>query len=103
MAAEAQLLYANEVILVRHGERVDMTDPEWTGRTRLPNHYVPLTARGLAQAKHVGQALRRHKHRGRIHVYCSPFLRCLQTAQAIAEGERSEPWGTAGRSHAAPV
>ena len=88
MAAETRerVVSANEIIVVRHGERIDAVDSEWTRRTRLPNHYVPLTEKGKEMARYTGYALRKRMHRGIIHVYSSHFLRCLQTAQEICIG-----------------
>lgn len=76
------------VFVMRHGERLDFTDPEFQRRTQLPNHYVPLTANGLQMATETGTALRSQEIQ---RVYSSPFVRCMQTAQRITEGATAAP------------
>ncbi len=73
-ASDAQVLW-----LVRHGQRQD-TDPTW--RPKLCHHTeVPLSALGHAQADALG---RRLASASIDHLFCSPFLRAVQTAAAIA-------------------
>jgi broad specificity phosphatase PhoE len=63
--------------LVRHGESV------WNavGLLQGRNPAVPLTERGLAQARDVALRLRREPV---VAVYSSDQLRCMQTAELIA-------------------
>jgi len=47
----------------------------------------PLTANGKQQAFHTGQYLRQKIHStASIRIHCSPFMRCLQTADALLNG-----------------
>eukprot|EP00668_Euglena_longa_P038833 GGOE01049937.1.p1 GENE.GGOE01049937.1~~GGOE01049937.1.p1 ORF type:complete len:294 (-),score=38.73 GGOE01049937.1:99-914(-) len=70
------------VFLVRHGERLDRIDPTWRATARRP-HDPPLTERGVLQALQLGIHLR---GRGIKHIFSSPMIRAVQTADAIAEG-----------------
>ena len=68
------------LFFVRHGLRRDTVDPLWAASADEP-HDPPLCERGLAQADAVGRSLRGQSIEA---VYSSPFLRALQTADAIA-------------------
>ncbi|KAL3084349.1 hypothetical protein niasHT_035175 [Heterodera trifolii] len=74
--------------LVRHGQRVDNVDAQWRTNGALPRGKwddPPLSARGLLQASEVGDALAAEP----IHlIFCSPFTRCVQTAQHIVDKMR---------------
>eukprot|EP00667_Euglena_gracilis_P017653 EG_transcript_18644 len=70
------------VYVVRHGERLDRADPAWRAAARRP-HDPPLTARGVEQALALGRHL---QGSGVRCIYCSPLIRAVQTADAIAEG-----------------
>ena len=72
---------SGSIWLVRHGERVDAVDKSWKKSAARP-HDPPLTPLGLQQAAAMGRALRGHRLDA---IYSSPFLRCMQTATAIAE------------------
>ena len=63
----------------RHGERADAI-PGWEETAERP-HDPPLTPRGLAQAAATAGVLASERIDA---IYCSPFLRCMQTAAAIA-------------------
>lgn len=69
------------VWVVRHGERADVVDPDWHLTAARP-HDPPLTEHGFAQAAATGVALRGERVDA---VYTSPFLRCVQTAAAVAK------------------
>ena len=70
---------ANIIWLVRHGQRRD-TDPTW--KPRVCHHTeVPLSPMGQAQAAALGERL---TGEGIDHLFCSPYLRAVQTASAIA-------------------
>lgn len=65
--------------LVRHGQRAD-TDPAW--RPKVCQHTeVPLSPLGEKMADATG---RRLAGEGIRVIYCSPYLRAVQTAAAIA-------------------
>jgi len=73
------------VYLLRHGERADEVeenDPGYIGGTTDP----PLTARGIAMAEEAANRLvQLQSDEHPIHaIYCSPYVRCLQTAVPIA-------------------
>jgi len=69
------------VWIARHGERIDFVDPDWTQTGGDP--YDPhLSPNGMQQAKDVA---RRLKDEGISHIFSSPFLRTLQTANEVAE------------------
>jgi broad specificity phosphatase PhoE len=69
------------VWVARHGERLDGVDPHWAATAERPFD-PPLTPDGLQQAQQTAERL---AGRGILHVFCSPFLRTLQTATAIAD------------------
>uniref|UniRef100_A0A0G4IFJ9 Uncharacterized protein n=1 Tax=Chromera velia CCMP2878 TaxID=1169474 RepID=A0A0G4IFJ9_9ALVE len=67
--------------IARHGERIDHVDPAWryTEGNSIEDAY--LSERGFRQARDLGKYL---SNEGITHVYSSPFLRCVQTAQTAA-------------------
>jgi broad specificity phosphatase PhoE len=71
---------AHTVWLLRHGERQDSVDPEWASRADRV-HDPGLTERGHDQAAQTGRRLR---EAGIDAIYASPFLRTVQTADAVA-------------------
>lgn len=97
--------------VVRHGERVDFTfGPHWIDhsfdyegsyvqfdmnmpkslpqRKGTPQSFMedsPLTVQGLFQARLVGESMRENRITF-SHIYSSPALRCIQTADAILSG-----------------
>jgi ubiquitin-associated SH3 domain-containing protein len=102
-----------KLLIFRHSERVDVTfGKQWIENSfdkqgsyhrrnlnmpkevprRLPQEFTkdsPITEMGLFQAQLTGMGL---KQQGTyIHnVYCSPALRCVQTADAILEGLQAD-------------
>ena len=68
------------VWLVRHGMRMDAEDPHWKETAPRP-HDPPLSPTGIEQAHKTGDFL---KSQGIRLVFSSPFLRTVQTADAIA-------------------
>eukprot|EP01137_Pigoraptor_chileana_P007412 Opistho-2@52962 len=71
----------HHVWITRHGERMDSIDEDWEETAERPWD-PPLTDRGKEQARLTGVFLR---DEGVSHVFSSPFLRCLQTADEIAK------------------
>lgn len=73
------------MFFIRHGERADNCPKE---RYDVINHYDPhLTVVGREQSKKTGASLRKLlklKKLTKVIILSSPFLRCLQTAQEIA-------------------
>ena len=68
------------LLLLRHTQRVDFSDPTWIGDTDSP--YDPcITEEGHKQAARIGFKL---AHTGIARVLCSPFLCAAQTAQGVA-------------------
>ncbi len=69
------------VWLVRHGMRQDFEQDDWQATAERP-HDPPLSASGRLQAGETGLFLR---DKGLDRIYCSPFLRTVETAAIIAE------------------
>jgi broad specificity phosphatase PhoE len=67
------------VWLCRHGNRIDFVDRSWRGRGGRDPH---LSEDGVQQARETGERLRGE---GIRHIFCSPFLRTVETAHHIAE------------------
>lgn len=69
------------VWIARHGNRIDFVNPEWfnTAERRFD---PPLSDDGVVQAYKLGQRL---KTENIAHIFASPFLRTVQTANQIAE------------------
>lgn len=106
-----QDLGPRRLFLFRHAERVDVTfgkqwiqlsfdsdgsyhrrnlnmPKELPKRKGGPTDFIkdsPITEAGLYQAKLTGEAMREQGIRI-THLYCSPALRCVQTANAILHG-----------------
>jgi broad specificity phosphatase PhoE len=67
--------------LLRHGERLDFVQPEWFD-TAILRYDPPLSSQGLAQARSLAASFADKSIDG---IFCSPFLRAIQTAAPIAE------------------
>uniref|UniRef100_A0A914DMA4 Phosphoglycerate mutase n=1 Tax=Acrobeloides nanus TaxID=290746 RepID=A0A914DMA4_9BILA len=76
--------------LVRHGQRIDNVDESWKHNAPRGAWDDPhLTDRGLKQAEEVGKRLANEKI---DYVFCSPFLRCVQTiSQILKQLKESKP------------
>jgi broad specificity phosphatase PhoE len=77
-------------VVIRHGERADYAGkPHWTRTSNRPWD-PPLTEHGKKQAHLAGAGLKDHlKQHGLAkvtHVYCSPLVRCLETAEGLISG-----------------
>lgn len=73
------------IILMRHAERLDRAleakGEDWISTADRPQD-PPLSSAGCQQAHYMGQYLRKYP----IHkILCSPFIRCVQTADIVAE------------------
>jgi len=67
--------------LARHGSRLDFVDPEWRKSAERP-HDPPLSSNGLSQARQLAARLR---DEAISTVFSSPFLRCVMTADIVAD------------------
>lgn len=72
---------ARAIWIARHASRLDFANPEWH-RTAARPHDPPLSLRGRAEARALGERFRREPV---AHVFTSPFLRAVETAAAVAE------------------
>ncbi|GAB4181659.1 MAG: histidine phosphatase family protein [Coleofasciculaceae cyanobacterium] len=68
------------VWIARHGNRLDFVNPEWFNTAERP-YDPPLSEDGIEQAKQLGQRL---VGEGIAHIFASPFLRTVQTANEVA-------------------
>ena len=69
------------VWIARHGNRLDFVNPEWFD-TAERRYDPPLSKDGFIEAQELGQRL---KIENVSHIFASPFLRTIQTANEIAE------------------
>ncbi len=69
------------VWFVRHGARLDVSDPEWL-KTAGRQHDTPISPEGVIEAQNVGSRLAPEKI---DHIFSSPFLRAVETAHCCAE------------------
>ena len=68
------------VWIARHGNRLDFVNPEWFNTAERP-YDPPLSEDGIEQANLLGQRL---VGEGIVHIFASPFLRTVQTANEVA-------------------
>lgn len=69
------------VWIARHANRLDFVNPEWFNTAERP-YDPPLSEDGFVQAQELGERL---KGEGIKHIFASPFLRTVQTANEVAE------------------
>jgi broad specificity phosphatase PhoE len=69
------------VWIARHANRLDFVNPDWF-LTAERRYDPPLSDDGMVQAQ---QLARRLKRENIAHIFASPFLRTVQTANAVAE------------------
>lgn len=69
------------VWIARHANRLDFVTPEWFNTAERP-YDPPLSEDGFVQAQELGERL---KGEGITHIFTSPFLRTVQTANEVAE------------------
>lgn len=68
------------VWIARHGNRLDFVNPDWFLTAERP-YDPPLSDGGIIQAQQLGQRLKRENI---AHIFASPFLRTVQTANEVA-------------------
>lgn len=68
------------VWIARHGNRLDFVNPEWFN-TAERRYDPPLSKDGFVQAQELGKRL---KIENISHIFASPFLRTIQTANEVA-------------------
>jgi broad specificity phosphatase PhoE len=69
------------IALVRHGESEANLDKSIF--ERVPDHAIALTAHGVQQSAETGRQLRALFENEPVRVYVSPYLRALQTLDAL--------------------
>ncbi|CAN1188563.1 hypothetical protein LINPERPRIM_LOCUS35464 [Linum perenne] len=70
------------VVMMRHGDRMDNFDQNWT-KTALRPWDPPLVNAGLSRAFDTGRMLKSDLGFPIHRVFVSPFLRCVQTAAQV--------------------
>lgn len=76
---------AKNIFIIRHGERLDRVNLNWASKALRPQD-TPLSQMGHEQAKRLGKWLySKIPIRKPTKIFCSPFIRCVQTANEIAE------------------
>ncbi|CAN1823454.1 hypothetical protein LINPERHAP1_LOCUS30387, partial [Linum perenne] len=70
------------VVVMRHGDRMDNFDQNWT-KTALRPWDPPLVNAGLSRAFDTGRMLKSDLGFPIHRVFVSPFLRCVQTAAQV--------------------
>lgn len=71
---------ARAIWIARHANREDFVDPNWSESAARP-HDPGLSPDGVEQARRLGQRL---AATGLSHIFASPFLRGVQTANHVA-------------------
>ncbi|WGV23964.1 histidine phosphatase family protein [Halotia branconii] len=69
------------VWIARHANRLDFVNPDWF-LTAERRYDPPLSDDGIIQAQQLAKRLKRERI---AHIFASPFLRTVQTANAIAQ------------------
>ncbi|PWA73821.1 Histidine phosphatase superfamily, clade-1 [Artemisia annua] len=80
-SSAGQRIHQNVVVL-RHGDRIDHFDPLWTKTASRPWD-PPLILDGKVRAFSTGKKLNNNLGFPIHRVFVSPFLRCLQTASEV--------------------
>ena len=72
----------NQIVwIARHANRLDFVNPDWF-LTAQRRYDPPLSDDGMVQTQQLAQRLQSEKI---AHIFASPFLRTVQTANAVAE------------------
>ncbi|MBP2321027.1 broad specificity phosphatase PhoE [Kibdelosporangium banguiense] len=90
------------IILLRHAESLGNVDE--LAYCRIPDHALPLTARGEEQARAAGPGVRELLGDGPVAVYVSPYVRTQRTLELLGLGDivtrtvaeprlREQDWG----------
>jgi broad specificity phosphatase PhoE len=69
------------IILLRHAESLGNVDE--LAYTRIPDHALPLTARGEEQARAAGPRVRELLGAGSVAAYVSPYVRTQRTLELL--------------------
>ncbi len=69
------------VWIARHANRLDFVNPEWFNTAERPFD-PPISDDGVVQAQQLAQRL---KQENIAHIFASPFLRTVQTANEVAQ------------------
>ena len=77
------------LVVMRHGQRLDDIMDDWETSTCRPWD-PPLTPHGHKQARQAGRRLQGKCGDRIMHIYSSPFKRCLQTAVGVARANSVE-------------
>jgi broad specificity phosphatase PhoE len=72
---------AQTVWIARHGNRLDFVNTEWFS-TATRRYDPPLSEDGVIQAQELAMRLKSEKI---AHIFASPFLRTIQTANEVAQ------------------
>lgn len=70
------------VLMMRHGDRIDKIDPLWLDTAARPWD-PPLVQDGMVRAFRTGQRIRSQIQFPIHRVFVSPFVRCVQTASEV--------------------
>lgn len=71
---------SRKIWLARHGNRYDFVRPDWFATARRP-YDPPLSREGIVQAQELANRLRQERI---DRIFCSPYLRAVQTAAPVA-------------------
>ncbi|MFT4148525.1 MAG: phosphoglycerate mutase family protein [Micrococcaceae bacterium] len=71
------MTFPNKIFLIRHGESLANIDPNVY--EHIPDYRIPLTEKGINQAKEAGKRIREESNGLPFTVYVSPYLRAYQT------------------------
>lgn len=72
---------AQTVWIARHGNRLDFVNPQWFD-VAVRRYDPPLSEDGVIQARELAVRLKLEKI---AHIFASPFLRTIQTANQVAQ------------------
>ncbi|XP_039069199.1 uncharacterized protein LOC120215638 [Hibiscus syriacus] len=82
MAPSESKTYQQNLLVMRHGDRLDNFDPTWEKTADRPWD-PPLIQTGLSRAFQTGRAFHTLLPFPIHRVFVSPFLRCVQTASEV--------------------